>query len=649
MDFFLHGILIVFFGSLIVLFFPNILKRIFSLIFSLSGSILIIFGLLNSIGFDSKKELKLPLLDIQIIVDELSIFFIIITAIIYLIIELYIVISKRRIAIYNLLLSFLFIVIALITVLQNSIVFLAFWELLSILSFLMIVNSNTVYGRKTGITYLIAAHISLIFLSIAFAILISETGSYNFNDYITFFSSSSPLSFLVLLLFFAGFGIKAKFIPFHSYFTSIYPYIDLSTIAVLSVCIFNTALYGILRIVSFIKTPPIILCYSLLFLSICSAIYGITYASISKNVKNIVGYSSVENAGIIGIAISIGMIGLSIDNRYLSFLGFSGALLHIINHSFFKTAISLSMANIEKKISLKNINNLGGLNKIFPFTTKLAIFSIVAIACLPPLNGFISEFIIYSGLLEGVRNSKGFSIIGLIFTIALLSLVGGIAIICFARFFATIFLGEFRGNRENLNNIKENIFSSFPIVLLTIPIIAIGLFPMPLFKLIANVVNIYIGGGANVFVLKFTPTLEKVAFINQIFFAIFVPLIILRTLIIKKNGIEKYKTWDCGFQKGTAKIQYNASSFSEPFSTIIEPFMPITTKKSDLDKTFYNSGFYKKYLKDFFYLVVIKPISFVVEKILGLLSWVQNGNTQIYLLFSLIFLIIMIIFAIGVK
>ena len=653
MDLFFYGLLIILVGSVIVSLFPNLIKRPLYIIVSLVGSIIIFSSLYRVTIGDTFNSIRMVsnfhLFNIEIIFDELTIFFIIISTIIYLIIEFFIILNKEKITIYNIIFNILFVIILFLIIFQNSFFFLIFWELLSFFSFFLIMTSNTPHSRRIGVVYLVAAHISLVLLTIAFGILINETGSYYFSNYITFFSSNSPLSIFVFCLFFIGFAIKAKFVPFHSYFTSIYPYIDFPTLATLSVCVINVSLYGILRFVSFIKTPPLILSYTILFLSICSAIYGITYATISKNVRNILGYSSVENVGIIGIALSIGMIGLSIGNSYLSFLGFAAVFLHIVNHSFFKTTLSLSMCNISKGVNLDNIDKLGGLNKIFPFTTKIVIFSIIAIACLPPLNGFISEFVIYIGLLESIKGDVGMSIIGLILTIALLSLVGGIAIICFSRFFGIIFLGEYRGKKDAISNINENPFLVFPIVILTLPIILIGLFPLPVFEWISNILTIYINGDIDSYVLKLSLTLKTIGLVNQIFFAIFIPLAILRYIIIRKNGIDGYKTWDCGFQQGTSRIQYNGSSFVEPFVYIIKPFIPITIRKSNLNNIFNSGGFYKKSLKDFFYIYLVKPIGFLVEKILSLVSWIQNGNTQLYLLFSLIFLVIMIIFAIQFR
>ena len=241
--------------------------------------------------------------------------------------------------------AFLFVqsMLTLICVLQNALVFLFAWETMSIAAALLVIfehyRQDTI---KAGLNYIIQSHLGIVFLSLGFIwVAASQSSSENFFDFNAisqFVSAHSITAGLVLFLFFfTGFAFKAGFIPFHTWLPYAHPAAPSHISGVMSGIIIKIGIYGILRMILLIKTDYILLGFIILFISVISGIYGVMLAILQHNLKKLLAYHSIENIGIIGIGIGVGTIGIGMNNFLLAALGFAGAMLHVLNHSLFKS------------------------------------------------------------------------------------------------------------------------------------------------------------------------------------------------------------------------------------------------------------------------------------------------------------------------
>ena len=212
-----------------------------------------------------------------------------------------------------------------------------------------------------------------------------------------------------------------------------------------------------------------------LLLSLHSGIYGIMLAIMQRDLKRLLAFSSIENIGIIGLGIGLGLIGLGESNTTLIVLGFSGALLHVFNHALFKSLLFFTAGAVYKATHTRNIDNLGGLIHKMPKTALLFLLGALSITAMPPFNGFISEMVIFSGFFNGIQSHSPFLIILFVTAIIGLAFISGMAVFCFTRAFGLTFLGTARSNihpKESENSML------FPIIALAVLIVTVGLAPV---------------------------------------------------------------------------------------------------------------------------------------------------------------------------
>ena len=333
---------------------------------------------------------------------------------------------------------------------QHSLAFLCVWELMALSAFLLVIFEH---GRmetlKAGINYLIQSHISIVFLTLGFIWVYTSTGSFDFSAISQYsFSESKEAGLLLFLAFFIGFAIKAGFVPFHTWLPHAHPAAPSHISGVMSGVIIKTGIYGILRMLMLIHENYLVLGYIILIFSVITGIYGVMLAIVQHNLKKLLAYHSIENIGIIGIGIGIGALGTGLGYPLMAFAGYAGALLHTLNHSLFKSMLFYSTGNIYQSTHSVNIERMGGLIKKMPRTALMFLLASLAICGLPPFNGFISEFLIYSGLYGALGTSSNSTII-IILSISGLALIGGLALFCFTKAFGIVFLGTARHSHSH--------------------------------------------------------------------------------------------------------------------------------------------------------------------------------------------------------
>lgn len=526
---------------------------------------------------------------------------------------------------------------------QNALAFLVIWELMSLSSFFLVIfEGEKKEVLKAGIKYLVYMHLSVIFLIAMFAILVNYSGSLDFSDFPKVLIQSRGFANTVFILGFIGFGIKAGFVPFHNWLPDAHPAAPSHVSGIMSGVMIKTGIYGILRIISLMGVPSKFVSYMVLIIAVISLLYGILYAITPHDLKKLLAYSSIENIGIIGAGIALGMLGMTYANPIMIIFGFTGALLHIINHSIFKGLLFFGAGSVYLKTHTRNIECLGGLIKKMPFTASLFIIGSIAICALPPFNGFISELLIYAAMLLGLPSSGIGLFVVLIVSVASLALVGTVAMLCFTKASGMVFLGEPR--EEKISNITGDVepIMLIPMGLLAVMALLIGLFPHQIMKLVISPLVLYVGGEATIAILQtligFMQVISWVVF-GLLFFIL--ALVGLKFIFNRKNVL--HTTWGCGYNKPNSHMQYTASSYVNLFVSTLKPLFKRVSHIKKPKELFPKEAYFELEIEDIEEAYIVESIVKGDEKLLAKFERIQNGNIQQYILFGLIFLIIAII------
>ena len=447
---------------------------------------------------------------------------------------------------------------------QNALMFLICWEIMSLSSFFLVIfESEKKEVLRAGVKYLVFMHVSVLFIIIAFALCAIKAGGLDFSEFSAVLKNNVHLANVVFVLSVIGFGTKAGFVPFHNWLPDAHPAAPSHVSAIMSGVMIKTGIYGILRVISLIETPSKLVAYGVLIISVLSALYGVLYAITQHDLKRLLAYHSIENIGIIGIGVGVGMLGLAYHNPAVALLGFTGGILHILNHSIFKELLFLSAGSVYTKTHTRNIEMLGGLVKSMPATAVLFLIGSVAICGLPPFNGFVSEFLVYFGMFKGLSINSFFAFIVMIFAIAGLALVGTMAILCFTKAFSIIFLGMPRS--ESAENVKNDVGMSMilPMGFLAALTLLIGLFPQYVFKMLTSSVRVLTNSSVNATVGEPLTLMQTISMVGFAFVGFICVLVLLKALLGRKIDVQE--TWGCGYDRGNNHIQYTASSYASPF------------------------------------------------------------------------------------
>ncbi len=526
--------------------------------------------------------------------------------------------------------------------LQNTLVFLIAWEIMALSSFLLIIfEHNKSETLNAGINFLIQSHICIMLLMIGFIWVALKMNSYDFTAISSFASSNSLLAgFALFFCFFIGFAIKAGFVPFHTWLPYAHPAAPSHVSGVMSGVIIKIGIYGILRMLLLIKSDYIFIGYIILFLSLVSGIYGVMLAIIQHNLKRLLAYHSIENIGIIGIGIGLGCIGIGKENNILIVLGFGGALLHTLNHSLFKSVLFYGAGNVYQATHTMDIERVGGLVKRMPHTTFLFLMAALAICGLPPFNGFISEFLIYNGMFQGLK-SKDIGFLSMIVSsLFALALIGGLAMLCFTKAFGSVFLGTSRHVTHHIPHEAGSgkLTAMYAGVVL---IIAIGLLPQFFVPVLSKPINLFVPGhdlSMHSPQFSITETLFIIGLCSLGFIALISLIFFIRKRITVYKPVRFDSTWSCGYVGPAEKMQYTASSFVRAYRKLAEPLLLIRKKKKEITGIFPKNGLQETHPYDKSELWLIDYPLKQLKNFFNLFAFLQNGNLQFYILYGIVFI-----------
>src|SRR3989454_6313713 len=332
--------------------------------------------------------------------------------------------------------------IVVVLLARNAVLFLVAWEVMAVSSFVLVtLEDEEEQAREAGWTYLVASHLGTAVIITLFALLGRRAGSLDFRDFAAVAGGEGSLPGLLFILALVGFGVKAGLMPLHVWLPEAHPAAPSHVSALMSAVMIKTGIFGIVRALGFLGPPAAWWGWVLVGTGAVSGIVGVLFALAQRDLKRLLAYSSVENIGIITMGLGVGVLGISSGTPWLAALGFAGALLHVVNHAIFKGLLFLGAGAVLTATGTRDMERLGGLLRLARWTGVTFLVGAAAISGLPPLNGFVSEFVILVGAVKGVAALPAETVVPLLLVAGGLALIGGLASACFAKAFGIVFLG----------------------------------------------------------------------------------------------------------------------------------------------------------------------------------------------------------------
>lgn len=632
-----------------------------------SASLASVFGIIfsASILFGDDFLLTLsdsPILSFGFFVDRLSAFFIFVISITSFAVSIYSTgyvkeyFGKKNIGylgfLYNIfILSMIFVVTS-----NNAVMFLIVWELMSIISYLLVVYEHEkAESREAGFIYIIMTHIGTGFIIISFLILAGTSGSFGFETFRAAGSTMPPLLKDIAFLFaLIGFGTKAGIVPLHIWLPYAHPAAPSNVSALMSGVMIKTAIYMLIRF-SFDFLGAGVQWWGMLVLIIASvsALLGVMYALMEHDMKRLLAYHSVENIGIILIGIGVAMIFMSSGHPDLAAFGLIAALYHTINHAVFKSLLFMGAGSIISSTHTKNIEEYGGLIKKMPWTGLFFLVGSVSISALPPFNGFVSEWLTLQAQLLSINLSDNITKIAILFSGAGLALTGALAAACFVKAFGISFLALPRSAHvEHAREAPVSMLAGMAvlavmcIVLGVLPFYVVGILDTVSAPLVGTSIGSKISFDFTIGTLSSFPGSISTIWIALLVF-VFLPLPVIIYMLMSRTNTVKYETWGCGQPVSTPRNEYTATAFSKPirmwFGGFFRPHREIQTTYSD-SPFFKERMVFESEIEPVFERYLYRPVTWVVLTVSRLMRIIQTGYIQTYLLYILVTLVIALIY-----
>ncbi|MEI7831646.1 MAG: proton-conducting transporter membrane subunit [bacterium] len=458
-------------------------------------------------------------------------------------------------------LALLFISMVGVVLAANAIFFLVAWELMALSSFLLVASEHSLrHIRHAAMVYLGATRAGTAFLMAGFLWAHHITGSWSFADWHIAGVAALGPAFLILL----GLLTKAGSWPFHLWLPIAHPAAPAPVSAVMSGVMIKTAIYAMVRffvIGDHISAPY--LAVAILVLGAISAFWGVLFALLQHDLKRLLAYSSVENIGIILMGIGIAILGREMTLPALAQLGLAAALLHTLNHAIFKSLLFLGCGAVDAQTHIRDVEFMGGLLRNMPWTGAGFIVGSAAICALPPMNGFVSEWLLYNGFFQmALHGPTAIVRLGAILLLGWLALVGALAIACFAKAVGVVFLGLPRSAAAAHAKEADRGMVTAQIIL-AVCCAVFGVMAVALLRPLGQVTAL-LG--------EIKPLAEYWTIPMPVLVILLVATVSAITLgvtaLARGQKTKRYITWECGFGTLNARMQYSAASFAQPIARL---------------------------------------------------------------------------------
>jgi hydrogenase-4 component B len=542
--------------------------------------------------------------------------------------------------------------------------FLFAWEVMTLATAALVATDHDIRAnRRAAYLFLVMSHVGTGCLVAGFFALVAISGSTAFSTVLAGDALASPMREGLFVLFFAGFGVKAGVIPLHVWLPEAHPAAPSSISALMSSVLITTGIYGLVRVCAFglgVPDPS----WGLAFMGIgtISAILGVLYALTQSDLKRLLAYSTIENAGIIVLALGTGMMARSQGNNGLATIAIAASLAHVLNHAVFKGLLFLSAGSVVMATGSRQIEQFGGLLRRMPWTGLFFLIGALSISGLPLLNGFISEWLAFQALLLGFRSTPG--IVRLNFPVggAILALSAALAAACFVKAFGISFLALPRS--EAAAEARESpMVMLVPQAFLASLCVVAGLFPAAVLRALEGVLASLPGlssgsqllDAGNLAMTSGLMTGEGFDQFDRLMpltlgFAV-VSALAVAALIASRAGVavRRAPTWGCGGEL-SARTEYSATAFSKPlmmiFAAIYRPTRQVDTL-AGISQYFPQEVRYRAAIEPTFERYIYDPLVRAVLRAATGMRVLQAGSLHAYLAYVLVLGVLLLIWLGG--
>jgi hydrogenase-4 component B len=533
---------------------------------------------------------------------------------------------------------------AMVVLADDAYAFMVMWETMALSSFfLVIANHRLAEIRQAGYLYLLVAHIGAIAILLCFGVLQANTGDYTFANmraqHLTPFWAS--VAFLLALF---GFGAKAGIVPLHVWLPEAHPAAPSPVSALMSGVMLKTAVYGLLR-VTFDLLPAQIWWWGVLVLALglASALFGVVFAAVQVDMKRLLAYSSIENMGLLFAAIGLAVLFSAYDMKPMAALALTAALYHVASHAFFKSLLFVGTGAVLHATGQRSLGKLGGLIRYMPWVAWLTLVGTLASAGLPPLGGFVSEWLLLQSFLFTPGLPSSFLNMLVPVVAALIALVAALSGYTMVKFFGVIFLGQPREN--NLAQAQRaGSWERAGMVWLALGCVALGLLPVQFIQLIDAVTRQLVATGLGATVaasgwLLVPVDVDRASYGPVVFLLGLAASYALAFALVRRlyhGRLRRAAPWDCGHPWQTARMQDTAEGFGQPIRQIFEPFFRM---QRELPSPFDREPRYRVVVGDHFWHWLYLPVADLVERLSRWIGRLQQGRIAVYLLYSFLTLV----------
>lgn len=533
---------------------------------------------------------------------------------------------------------------ALVVLADDAYAFMVMWETMALSSFFLVIANHRIPEiRSAGYLYLLIAHIGALGILLCFGVLQADTGDYTFanmraQSHTSFWASAA---FLLALL---GFGAKAGLVPLHVWLPEAHPAAPSPVSALMSAVMLKTAVYGVLR-VSFDLLHGQVWWWGvvLLALGLASALFGVVFAAAQVDMKRLLAYSSIENIGLLFAGIGLAVLFSAYDMKPMAALALTAALYHVASHAFFKSLLFLGTGAVLHATGERSLGKLGGLIRYMPWVAWLTLVGALACAGLPPLAGFVSEWLLLQSFLFTPGLPSSFLNMLIPVVAALIALVSALSGYVMVKFFGVVFLGQPR--EEALSRAHDaGGWERLGMLWLVAGCLALGLLPVQFIALIDPVTRQLTGAGLGTTVaaggwLLVPVDIDRASYGPVLFLLGVAAGSVLAWVLVRRlyhGRLRRSPAWDCGFPWQTARIQDTAEGFGQPIRQIFEPLFRM---ERELPSPFDAHPRYRVAIGDHFWHWIYLPIAAGVERLSRAIGLLQQGRIAVYLLYSFLTLI----------
>jgi hydrogenase-4 component B len=537
---------------------------------------------------------------------------------------------------------------SLVLLADDAYAFMVSWETMALASFFLVTTNHRIPEiQRAGFLYLLIAHIGAISILLCFGVLQANTGDYTFANMRAQHLSPFWASCAFLLALF-GFGAKAGVLPLHVWLPEAHPAAPSPVSALMSGVMLKTAIYGLARVAFDLAGSPL-WWWGVVALAIglATALFGAIFAAVQVDMKRLLAYSSIENIGLVVIALGLAIIFHAYRMPSLAALALAAMLYHCLNHAIFKSLLFLGTGSVLHATRERSLGKLGGLMRFMPWVAWSTLIGVIASAGLPPSNGFASEWLLLqSFLFTGGLPNPYLKMLVPVFAAGVV-LVAALAGYVMVKFFGVIFLG--RPREERLAQAHDaGPLERIGLAWLGAGCIALGLFPAAVIEAIDPITIALVGRGlaqsgrAGDWLLLAPVSAERASYSPILVLLMTIAIVFLTIVVVHRwyhGRVRRAAPWDCGYPWQTARMQDTAEGFGQPIRQIFEPFYRM---QRVLPSPFDAKPRYRVTVEDPLWAWVYVRIGDAIDAVSYWVGLMQRGRISIYLLYSFLTLVAML-------